>query len=236
MKTKFLKLPVYQQGLFLTLIWLMVGIGVMLYRWPTSDQDFQTTAYWLAPNLIHMQGEVTAQWFPFSCAVTAGVSLYVVKHIKSRNCDTREGLYVLQNLWPIWLVTIVVFFLLNLWLPQTGMTRFSSFDRQVLTIAILFLDITLFSSYMLWLNFWVPVGRVHNVIKVLFWAVLFLGAGFIMSHFQFTFASSSFSLDDLGRRTWLTLPFWPSWFLGLLLTAVIWWHTFRRLRMTDDSH
>ena len=116
------------------------------------------------------------------------------------------------------------------------MTRFSSFDRQVLTIAILFLDITLFSPYMLWLNFWVPVGRVHNVIKVLFWAVLFLGAGFIMSHFQFTFASSSFSLDDLGRRTWLTLPFWPSWFLGLLLTAVIWWHTFRRLRMTDDSH
>ncbi|GAV16549.1 hypothetical protein FAM7821_00678 [Lacticaseibacillus paracasei] len=30
MKTKFLKLPVYQQGLFLTLIWLMVGIGVTL--------------------------------------------------------------------------------------------------------------------------------------------------------------------------------------------------------------
>ena len=92
MKTKFLKLPVYQQGLFLTLIWLMVGIGVMLYRWPTSDQDFQTTAYWLAPNLIHMQGEVTAQWFPFACAVTAGVSLYVVKHIKSTNSEVHKDL------------------------------------------------------------------------------------------------------------------------------------------------
>ncbi|WP_260340445.1 hypothetical protein [Lacticaseibacillus paracasei] len=236
MKAKFLKLPVYQQGLFLTLIWLMVGVGVMLYRWPTSDLDFQTTAYWLAPNLIRMHGKVTAESFPFVCGMSIGISWYVFSRFKNQGKQAIRGVNLFQVVWPIWVFTSIAVFLLNLWLPQTRMTQFTGIDRQVLMLALLFIEVPLISSLVLWLVSGLPSHGLHRFKDLIVWAVFALGSIYIVSHLQFRFAGNLLSMQDQEqKRAWLTMPFWPSWLIGVVLTAGIWWAIARHLHMIDYS-
>lgn len=224
MKTGFLKLPLSVQGIVIMVVWSVVSAIYIWYNWPVNKFDFVPAFLPVFPVLISSRsGVVITNWQPCMAIIVGLTSWYLIRQTRMQKTKSPLFIRLIRHLLPVWLFMGTCFLLLNHWVPQMGLARFSDFEQLVLILAIFSWQIGLFGSVpLLWaIN---PYKHGWSANK---WMWLYLltaiVALYMLSHLKFTFGGHFMSLVAFSDGAiWATFPFWLGWAVGMLLIGLIW--------------
>lgn len=226
MKMTFQRLPIALQSIFIGTLWLIFASGLMLFQIPNAASNNGVSFSPIVPYLSQVNGVLTADWLQFTFWFTLFLTWYAVYRFVRQTSQDRPFKQLVQMVMPIWSFTIGIIFLLTFWIPVAGLNELRLAERSVLTIVLLVFIVFFVGTFRLYGEILRKSSQPHKVIKILIWFSMIVIMFILMWRMNFaihgqTILKNAFLFGGVEYPR-ITVSFWPSWVIGMVITAG-WW-------------